>query len=118
MIDYLQTRGTAIMDGRGRSVSLRGVNLGGWLMMEAYIMQAPNRAEQVFKKKFREVLGPQALTQFEKENRSVRSATPPGRSNNCRYAGRGFLKIFWVRRPRQTIFFPKRKEPLHPRGYE
>jgi len=44
---------------------LRGVNLGGWLMMEGYILHAPNVAKQVFKKKFAQMLGPSALQEFE-----------------------------------------------------
>ena len=49
---------------------LKGVNLGGWLMMEGYIMHAPNRAEQLFKKNFKKALGGLALSSFEKEFRA------------------------------------------------
>ena len=53
-----------------KSVRLRGVNLGGWLMMEGYIMYAANIAEQVFKKNFAKALGTDALREFEKAFRN------------------------------------------------
>ncbi len=53
----------------GRKVTLTGVNLGGWLLMEAYILHAPNLAEQKFKKEFADRLGERALAQFEKNFR-------------------------------------------------
>lgn len=65
----LHTKGTKIVDGT-KEVSLRGINLGGWLMMEAYILHAPNFAEQLFKKKFAARLGPEALADFERTFRA------------------------------------------------
>ncbi len=62
---YLQACNGRICDGT-RPVCLRGVNFGGWLMMEGYILHAPNRAVQLFKKDFAKRLGPQALTAFER----------------------------------------------------
>ena len=49
----------------GKPVTLKGVNVGGWLMMEGYILHAPIRASWVFKKEFRRELGGQALREFE-----------------------------------------------------
>ena len=62
---FLQTKGTGIFSG-ARPVMLRGVNLGGWLMMEGYMLHARNVAEQAFKKEFRSVHGPKGLAEFEK----------------------------------------------------
>lgn len=68
--NFLRTRGAKIVDKAGRPVTLKGVNLGGWLMMEGYILQSPNRAEQLFKKNFAVVLGKDALQAFEKDFRN------------------------------------------------
>lgn len=51
---------------KGKAVRLQGINLGGWLMMEGYILHAPNVAEQVFKKHFGTALGEKELLKFEK----------------------------------------------------
>ena len=69
MQTFLHTDHAKIYDGKN-PVHLHGVNLGGWLMMEGYIMYAPNIAEQIFKKNFVEVLGPSALKEFEKTFRA------------------------------------------------
>ncbi len=69
MKNFLRVKGTKIYDGRKQAVSLRGVNLGGWLMMEAYFMHSPNTAEQLFKKNFVKHLSPSALKSFEKSFR-------------------------------------------------
>ncbi len=53
-----------IIDGRN-PVQLKGVNFGGWLMMEGYIMGARNIAVQAFKKDFAQRLGKNALADFE-----------------------------------------------------
>lgn len=54
-----------IIDSNGKSVVLKGVNLGGWLMMEAYFMYAPSRAVQIMKTDFEKRLGRDALMEFE-----------------------------------------------------
>jgi len=67
---FLRTKGNKIIDGNNRPIVLKGVNLGGWLMMEAYILHAPNFAVQLFKKEFEKKLGPRSLRSFEKEFRN------------------------------------------------
>jgi len=69
-MNFLKVKKTKIVDRALSPVHLRGLNLGGWLMMEAYFMHAPNRAEQLFKKKFTAELGPTALKEFEKHFRA------------------------------------------------
>jgi hypothetical protein len=49
----------------GRPVHLRGVNLGGWLMPEAYFMQAPNRPVSLFRRGFAKACGEAALRELE-----------------------------------------------------
>ncbi len=66
MKGFLKTRGTTVVDEAGRRVFLRGVNLGGWLLMEGYFMHAPNRGETLFKRAFRRKLGKEALGDFER----------------------------------------------------
>jgi aryl-phospho-beta-D-glucosidase BglC (GH1 family) len=63
---FLKTYKTSIVDEHGCKVTLRGVNLGGWLMMEGYILQSLNVAVRKFKKDFASVLGVKALQDFEK----------------------------------------------------
>lgn len=61
----LKVRDNYIVDESGKRIELRGFNLGGWLMMEGYILYAPNIAERVFKDKFKQALGVTALEEFE-----------------------------------------------------
>ena len=51
------------------SSKIRGVNLGGWLMMEGYILHGRNIAESVFKRNFEKVNGSAALRDFEENFR-------------------------------------------------
>ncbi len=50
-------------------VKLNGVNLGGWLMMEGYILGGRNIPESEFKKRFEKLNGKKALYEFEKSFR-------------------------------------------------
>ena len=65
MQNFLHTQKTEIAASNNRPIHLRGVNLGGWLMMEAYILHTPNFPEKSFRKNFAKVLGEQALAQFD-----------------------------------------------------
>ena len=67
---FLKARGTEIVTAHGKSVVLKGVNLGGWLMMEGYILHSLNLPEQRFKKNFVKALGKLQLADFEKEFRN------------------------------------------------
>ena len=66
---FLKVEKNRIITSAHQPILLKGVNLGGWLMMEGYILHAPNRAEQLFKKNFAKTLGPAALASFEKDFR-------------------------------------------------
>lgn len=69
MKHFLRTRKTNIINADGNPVFLRGVNLGGWLMMEAYFLHAPNRPVQHLKKSFTQCLGQEAWQDFEENFR-------------------------------------------------
>ena len=43
---------------------LKGVNFGGWLMMEAYFVHAPNLPQQIFEKEFAKQCGAKALSEL------------------------------------------------------
>lgn len=62
----LKTKNNYIVDEAGNKIMLKGFNLGGWLMMEGYILYAPNIAERIFKDKFKQILGASVLDEFEK----------------------------------------------------
>ncbi|MFH1768190.1 MAG: cellulase family glycosylhydrolase [Candidatus Omnitrophota bacterium] len=47
-------------------VRLKGVNLGGWLLMEGYILGGRNIAEREFKNKFRKIHGNEGLCLLER----------------------------------------------------
>jgi endoglucanase len=61
----LKVHKTEIVNGK-QPIVLQGVNLGGWLLMEGYILHSLNVAEQIFKRNFTAALGEQALRNFEK----------------------------------------------------
>ncbi|MDP2921041.1 MAG: cellulase family glycosylhydrolase [Candidatus Omnitrophota bacterium] len=60
----LKTKNTLIINSEGKEVFLHGVNLGGWLMMEGYILQGRNIAEKVLKKEFKKRYGQKELDNF------------------------------------------------------
>ncbi len=63
-LSLLKVKGRDIIDQRGKRVYLRGVNLGGWLMMEGYIIHGRNVAEHIFKKEFARIQGQKNLQNF------------------------------------------------------
>jgi aryl-phospho-beta-D-glucosidase BglC (GH1 family) len=60
----LQRQKDKIVDGRGQVVTLRGLNLGGWLMMEGYLLGGRNIPEIEFKRRFAEIFGKKELEIF------------------------------------------------------
>lgn len=66
---FLKTQNAKIVDFNQKPITLKGINLGGWLMMEAYFMHSPNLPEQKFKKEFQAALGKKSLEDFEKSFR-------------------------------------------------
>ena len=61
---FLKRNKAFIVDIQGKNVSLKGVNFGGWLMMEAYFVHASNLAQQVFEKEFARQCGAKALSEL------------------------------------------------------
>ncbi len=61
---FLKAHKGRIVDG-DRPVYLKGVNLGGWLMPEAYFMHAPNRGHRFFRAGFVKALGEKAYREIE-----------------------------------------------------
>jgi len=70
-LPFLKVSGTNIVDEAGKPVLLRGVAIGGWLMMEGYMFGGRNIAERMFKAEFEKALGEEALKDF---TRSFRGA--------------------------------------------
>ncbi len=54
-----------------RPVLLKGVNLGGWLMPEAYFMHAPNHGYRYFRENFVKAHGEEGVRVFEKAFRDT-----------------------------------------------
>lgn len=63
-LPFLNVDGTKIVDENGKTVVLKGVNLGGWLMMEGYMFGGRNTPEHEFKAAFEKALGKPALDDF------------------------------------------------------
>jgi endoglucanase len=61
---FLKTDRCKIVNASGKPVFLRGLNLGGWLMMEGYILGGTNTAPRIFEKQFADALGEKALRDF------------------------------------------------------
>jgi len=58
----LQARGPEIVEG-GHTIRLRGMNLGGWMLIEDYIIGLP-WTEWKIREQFRKVLGAESYTAF------------------------------------------------------
>ncbi len=53
-----------IVDGAGKPVQLRGIAIGGWLMMEGYMLGGENMAEHALKADLETKLGKQSVYEF------------------------------------------------------
>ena len=63
-LPFLRIDKTRIVDEAGRPVVLKGVALGGWLLMEGYMLAGRNIPEREFKAAFEKSLGREALDDF------------------------------------------------------
>ena len=70
-LPFLHIHNGSIVDESGKSVILKGVNLGGWLMMEGYILGGRNIPEHVFRDGFKSTLGQEALDDFTRSFRDT-----------------------------------------------
>jgi len=61
---FLKVKNGNIISSSGRRIILQGVNLGGWLMMEGYILGGRNIPEQEFKNTFAKKQSKSALQEF------------------------------------------------------
>jgi aryl-phospho-beta-D-glucosidase BglC (GH1 family) len=69
-MEYLTIENKKIVIG-GKPLTLKGVNLGGWLMPEGYIMHAPNRGYRFFKADFIKANGSKMFAGFERAFRDA-----------------------------------------------
>lgn len=60
-LPFLKVKDSKIVNEDGRPVMLRGVNLGGWLMMEGYMFGGRNIPERAFREQFSRALGKDEL---------------------------------------------------------
>lgn len=65
MNSFYRVEDGGILDSKGHHIVLHGVNVGGWLMPEGYLVQAPNRAYHVFRQAFEKQMGEDALIDLE-----------------------------------------------------
>lgn len=70
-LPFLRVRDTEILDEARKPVRLHGVALGGWLMMEGYMLAGRNIAERSFKENFEKALGKDALDDFTRSFRDT-----------------------------------------------
>lgn len=63
----LKTSGKKIVDEKGREVVLRSIGIGGWLMMEGYMLGGRDIPEHVFKDRIRALYGKKGLERFTAE---------------------------------------------------
>src|SRR5690349_3358864 len=56
---FLKTRDTAIVDGTGKEIILRGIGLGGWMLQEPYMLQLSGVAstQHDIRKKITDLIG-------------------------------------------------------------
>lgn len=63
---FLKVEGKNIVDQNGQKIRLRGVNFGGWLMMEGYILHGRNIPEHRLKQEFVRLNGEKELENFQR----------------------------------------------------
>src|SRR5437764_1086992 len=63
---FLKTKGKIIVDGRGRTVQLRGIGLGGWMLQEPYMLKLSDVAEtqHEIRNKIKDLIGEENTKQF------------------------------------------------------
>lgn len=62
---WLRTDGTRIVDDSGRTVILRGMGLGGWMLQEGYMLQLGALGQQhVIRARIEELVGPETTEAF------------------------------------------------------
>jgi len=62
----LTTKGIKIINKNGQEVILRSIGIGGWLMMEGYMLGGKNISEHEFKAGIRKIYGRKKLIEFTK----------------------------------------------------
>ncbi|MFH1710102.1 MAG: glycoside hydrolase family 5 protein [bacterium] len=60
----LKTLGKKIVNEKGQEIILRSIGIGGWLMMEGYMLGGKNIAEHIFKGRLRSIYGKKKLERF------------------------------------------------------
>lgn len=63
-LPFLRVDKNDIVDESGKPVTLKGVALGGWLMMEGYMYYGRNIPEKTFKENFEKAAGREAVQEF------------------------------------------------------
>ncbi|MCX5725607.1 MAG: cellulase family glycosylhydrolase [Candidatus Saganbacteria bacterium] len=66
----LKVENGKIVDSKGKKVRLRGIALGGWLMMEGYMLGGMNVPEHVFKANLAKIYGKAFVERFSRKFRS------------------------------------------------
>jgi hypothetical protein len=70
-LGFLRVDKSAIVEESGKPVMLKGVALGGWLLMEGYMLAGRGIPEKVFKENLERSLGVEALDDFTKAFRDT-----------------------------------------------
>ena len=78
-LPFLKTSGSRIVDESGKEVVLKGVNLGGWLMMEGYMFGGRNTPEHEFRSSFEKAIGKVAFAKHHGANRQTMPLADPQR---------------------------------------
>ncbi len=60
----LRTKGRKFVDEKGREIVLKSIGIGGWLMMEGYMLGGKNIPEHIFKATLRKIYGKAKADRF------------------------------------------------------